>query len=574
MHTNITLTLLNYLSLSANRHFLDIAYTTDIPPAKDEHITRFTITDSEGASVLINNKHFRNQMDQASTAGNFMIEITGALDWEADYSLTAIGSGKDNILFTALPIKIPAAITDIHSAGKQPLLVTLDNTSQETPEEETDILWERITKSTIVFNEHLSKYLDAVYINKDKLADRFNLQMYANNGTQDYQVLKIAVKKYIETRMFNDDVGGYFKGGPNSPMLQKSSIGAETITGSLTTSDDAVSILNDMLGETVSEQGTAFNKTESRTPFTTKNHGNYKNYQFVELIYCYWMIVGGLEKGMNMVASRFINSGNGALLGRFDINALNSVSTLLYGFIQDKKLSIDNQVKQNEILHAYGLSLNPNGSASAYHPDNRVKFISSFHALLNKCSIFIKENDDLTRKPDAFKIYIHLKELNFILLDGYHNAYQEVNVNLRVEHIMQQYLLSRSEMREFLGGKQMLPYSARYIDRVDTLRNLQGQDSCFQHFDNLAELGEVLLLSIRYGNWNDNNITEVNAMQWLEYFRTHIQKYLHSYRVVTGIDLSDDNTNSMVSVDPRLLETQPITLINNGRRPQRTFRRY
>lgn len=569
MNTHAKITLLQMMAIASDRHILNIAYQDLKPDSKDRKIDKFLIegTDSQNKvhSYAVDNGNNRNTLRKDATAGNLILEMDQELDPALEYTFKAMDA--QNKVIMEGPLSAGTVWQGNNAAYMQhkqakPFLVTLDNTPQAAAKEDTNVLWKKITDSTIVFNEHLSKYLDAVYINKEQLADQFNLQLYANSGTQDYQLLKIAVKKYIETRMFNDHVGGYFKGGTQSPMLQKSSIGAETINASLKTNDESIDILEEVL------------RNNTQMTYTKDISRSYKNYQFIELIYCYWMIVGGLERGMNMVASRFINSGNGSLLSRFDINTLNSVSTLLYGFIQDKKLSIDNQVKQNEIMHAYGLTLNPNGASSRYHPDSRIKFISSFHALLNKCSIIIKENDDLTRKPDAFKIYIHLKELNFILLDGFHNAYQEVNVNLRVEHIMQQYLLSRSEMREFLGGKQMLPYTARYIDRVDTLRNVQGQDSCFQHFDNLAELGEILLLSIRYGNWNDNSITEVNAMQWLEYFRTHIQKYMHSYRVVTGIDLSDDNANSMVSVDPRLLEAQPITLLNSGRRPQPTFRRY
>jgi hypothetical protein len=61
------------------------------------------------------------------------------------------------------------------------------------------------------------------------------------------------------------------------------------------------------------------------------------------------------------------------------------------------------------------------------------------------------------------------------------------------------------------------------------------------HFRDLAVYGEQLLLAIRYGDWiNVNN--EDSAKNLARFFRNQIQGYIHAYRAVTGIDLTNPDT--------------------------------
>lgn len=125
--------------------------------------------------------------------------------------------------------------------------------------------------------------------------------------------------------------------------------------------------------------------------------------------------------------------------------------------------------------------------------------------------------------------------------------------------MVQQYILARPEMKEFLGGKPMIAYNEAWMDRVETMRVIQGWgDTSIVNFYELAVSGEQLLLSIRLGNWNDINLTSDSAANWARSFRDRIQRYIHSYRVVTGVDLSEE------AVDSRLKEKrylQPSILI-------------
>jgi hypothetical protein len=59
------------------------------------------------------------------------------------------------------------------------------------------------------------------------------------------------------------------------------------------------------------------------------------------------------------------------------------------------------------------------------------------------------------------------------------------------------------------------------------------------HFHELAIYGEQILLAIRYGDWIDINDQEF-ARNWARYWRPEIQRYIHAYNAVTGVDLSAD----------------------------------
>ena len=69
---------------------------------------------------------------------------------------------------------------------------------------------------------------------------------------------------------------------------------------------------------------------------------------------------------------------------------------------------------------------------------------------------------------------------------------------------MQQWLLARPEFREFLPTRTMVAYPEAWMDRVDSMKKLQGWvDVSVRSFRDLAVTGEPILLSIRFGNWSN-----------------------------------------------------------------------
>jgi hypothetical protein len=106
--------------------------------------------------------------------------------------------------------------------------------------------------------------------------------------------------------------------------------------------------------------------------------------------------------------------------------------------------------------------------------------------------------------------------------------------------LIQQWLLARPEMREFLRGRAMVPYAEGWMGQVDTMKRLQGwSEANITNFYELGTFGEQLLLSVRYHNWNAVN-EQNEAKLWARYWKPEIQRYIHSYRAVTGVDLTSE----------------------------------
>src|ERR1041384_2510683 len=141
---------------------------------------------------------------------------------------------------------------------------------------------------------------------------------------------------------------------------------------------------------------------------------------------------------------------------------------------------------------------------------------------------------------DGFALLSSLREVHLLLAEGAHNQFGDLPWTSRAEMLMMQWLLGRPEMREFLRGRAMVPYSERWMGQVDTMKKLQGwTDTSITHFRSLAVYGEQILLSIRYGNWNDV-IDQDNAKIWARSWRPEVQGYIHAYQAATGVDLSED----------------------------------
>ena len=141
--------------------------------------------------------------------------------------------------------------------------------------------------------------------------------------------------------------------------------------------------------------------------------------------------------------------------------------------------------------------------------------------------------------PDAFPLLNALKEVHLILAEGAHNQFGDLPWTSRVEMMTQQWLLARPQMRDFLCRRPMMPYTESWMPAVDAMKALQGwTDVSVIHFRDLGVFGEQIILSVRYGNWNDVNDAE-EARNWALYWRNEIQSYVHAYRSVTGVDLAN-----------------------------------
>jgi hypothetical protein len=294
--------------------------------------------------------------------------------------------------------------------------------------------------------------------------------------------------------------------------------------------------LKDDSGTTASELANCFGILRSKLA----------NPCLLELIWSYWQEEGTLVQTMKAISLRFQNRTlrDRDPLMRFDIDPLRPMANLLWGYIQDEQHRLSVLRRSYEYSHHYGVTLQGRAAPPLRTADSRSKFLEAFHNLLYLCAIFYKEDDDTTVIADGFPIMNAIREVHLLLAEGAHNQFGDLLSTARQEMLIEQWLLARPEMREFLGGRIMVPYSEVWMDRVDTVKRLQGwTDTNVTEFHYLATYGEEILLSIRYGNWSDIN-DPTHAANWARYWRPEIQSYIHSYRAVTGVDLTQEPSES------------------------------
>ncbi|MBB3660006.1 hypothetical protein FHX15_005275 [Rhizobium sp. BK650] len=290
----------------------------------------------------------------------------------------------------------------------------------------------------------------------------------------------------------------------------------------------------------------------------------------MELIWSYWLEEGMLVQTINAIALRFQNRRSSAddPLGELEFDPLRPLNNLLWGYIQDEHNRLTVSRRAYEYQHHYGLVLQGKAVRGMAPADTRSKFIEAFHNLLYRTSQFYREDRDTTVIADAFPLLNALKEVHLILAEGAHNQFGDLTWTARGEMLINQWMLARPEMREFLRGRYMVPYQEGWMGAVDCMKKLQGwSDTSITHFHELAVTGERILLSIRYGDWVDINNIEEQAKNWARNCKPEIQRYLHGYQAVTGVDLAAETTEAQDGAG-RL--TQPSKLLQRRLMVQRS----
>jgi hypothetical protein len=262
---------------------------------------------------------------------------------------------------------------------------------------------------------------------------------------------------------------------------------------------------------------------------------------FMELIWNYWHEEGMLVQSINAVSRRFQNlraPGVRDPLAHVEIDPLRPLNNILWGYVEDERDRLSIKRRAYEYQHQYGLSLYGKAVADLRPADSRSKFIEAFHNLLNKCADYYRAKQDTTVDPDGYPILHAIQELNLILAQGAHNQFGDLAWTARVEMLMQEWIMARPEMRDFLQSRAMVPYKEAWMPQVDTMKTLQGwTDVVITHFRDLGVFGEQIMLTIRWYNWYDVT-SEEEAKGWADLLRAQIQSYIHAYRAVTGVDLS------------------------------------
>jgi hypothetical protein len=267
----------------------------------------------------------------------------------------------------------------------------------------------------------------------------------------------------------------------------------------------------------------------------------------LELIWSYWEEEGMLVQTLNAISRRFQNRGSGPRdpLANLEIDPLRPLNNLLWGFVQDEYNRLTVPRRAYEYDHHYGLTLVGKAVPKLIPADSRSKFIEAYHNLLNRAAIFFRADSDTTVVADAFPLLNALKEVHLLLAEGAHNQFGDLPWTARAEMLNMQWLLSRTEIREFLRGRHMVPYQEPWMGAVDDMKRLQGwTDTTVTHFHELAVTGERILLSVRYGDWVNLDNTEDQAKNWARFWKPEVLRYIHDYQTVTGVDLGVEVTDT------------------------------
>ena len=254
-----------------------------------------------------------------------------------------------------------------------------------------------------------------------------------------------------------------------------------------------------------------------------------------------------LVQTLNAISRRFQNRGSGPRdpLANLEIDPLRPLNNLLWGFVQDEYNRLTVPRRAYEYDHHYGLTLVGKAVPKLIPADSRSKFIEAFHNLLNRAAIFFRADSDTTVIAEAFPLLNALKDVHLVLAEGAHNQFGDLPWTARAEMLNMQWFLSRTEIREFLRGRHMVPYQEPWMGAVDDMKRLQGwTDTTVTHFHELAVTGERILLSVRYGDWVNLNNTEDQAKNWARFWKPEVLRYIHGYQTVTGVDLGVEITDT------------------------------
>jgi len=226
-------------------------------------------------------------------------------------------------------------------------------------------------------------------------------------------------------------------------------------------------------------------------------------------------------------------------LAHLEIGPLVPLNNILWGYVEDERNRLSIRRRVFEYQHQYGLSLYGKAVPDLRPADVRSKFLEAFHNLLHQCAEYYRVKQDTTVVPDGYPLLNAIKEVHLILAQGAHNQFGDLPWTARVEMLMQEWIMARQEMRDFLQSRAMVPYKEAWMPQVDTMKTMQGwTDVTITHFRDLGVYGEQIVLSLRWHNWNDIN-DEDEAKGWADNWRPEIQGYLHAYRAVTGVDLAN-----------------------------------
>lgn len=377
------------------------------------------------------------------------------------------------------------------------------------------------------------------------------------NRTEGYSLLKYATERYVEHFY---DLKTYIDEDVKEKFQLDDYLGPDRIT-------PYYDLIKSKIREYFPKEN-AFSNQEGNNVENSFLKAN-ADTTLIELIWNYWYAEGMVNQTMTAISRRFQNIKNGYKdpLLNFALDPLRPLNNILWGYIQDTPNRLSPTRLNYEFAGEYDLVVLSTLKPGFNPADRRSKFLLSFHRLIYEATEYFVQSDNTTIRPDGFKLLNALRDTHRILAEGANNQFGDLPTVARIETLIEQWILSRPEVREFLGGRVMVPYEEPWMDRVDSMKTLQGWDNTsISFYRDLAVYGEKIILGIRYGNWSVITRRD-HATNWADAFRDAIQRYIHSYYTITGVDLSAKNIN----MNSEQISVVPGVLINERHFRQKPF---
>lgn len=430
-------------------------------------------------------------------------------------------------------------LLDRLAEGSFPITMQRSATSTGSPADET--LWVQILATTRAtsFGCFVDFVRDGLRNDHDRDSERDSLRRGADtvlSGTRAYESLRDCARRFMKEHCVLP---------ANSEAAARAAAEAITRLGRSiaivqpTSSDDP----NASFPNVISARDRIGQVTSNVRAFVERWDSNWRRLCLVELIWSYWHEEGMLVQTLKAISRRFQNrriAGPRDPLANLEIDPLRPLSNVLWGYVGDEVHRLSVLRRAHEYEHHYGLAIEGAATAALRPADRRSRFLEYFHNLLNACAQFFVRDDDNTVHADGFPVLNAIRALHFLIAEGAHNQFGDLPETARYEMLIEQWIMARPEMRDFLRGRTMVPYPEPWMDTVDAMKSLQGwSDASVIYFHDLGVFGEQILLSVRHGAWATQTNPAV-AVAWARFWRQELQGYMHAYRAVTGVDLSVD----------------------------------
>jgi hypothetical protein len=235
----------------------------------------------------------------------------------------------------------------------------------------------------------------------------------------------------------------------------------------------------------------------------------------LELIWSFWLDAMRLEEALGVID---------LLPG---VPGGSTVARLLAGMASDaSRTSLG--ARAEAYRHAYGLRLDAATPPSLLR---QARVPSALGTLLRRAARFLRDDDDTTITADAQPLLHALADLENLLNEAVHPALEDVTRSARRDMLLGLYALGRPELRPLLPIRRQVvlpePWMAA-VDAVATLERWPQVSSGF--FGQLADAGERILLSVRFGGWAQFTDGD-RAAGWARFWRAE----LHAYRLSRAV---------------------------------------